>query len=77
MLCVSCAVFSQTLSVNPFHRRNRGKRLTDSQDSGETKRISAAKLKGLEMYIYIYIYIYIYDERLGAKLRVIESMRPL
>ena len=71
MLCVSCAVFSQTLSVNPFHRRNRGKRLTDSQDSGETKRISAAKLKGLEMYIYIY------DERLGAKLRVIESMRPL
>ena len=73
MLCVSCAVFSQTLSVNPFHRCNRGKRLTDSQDSGETKRISAAKLKGLEMYIYIYIY----DERLGAKLRVIESMRPL
>ena len=55
MLRVSCAVFSQTLSVNPFHRRNRGKRLTDSQDSGETKRISAAKLKGLEMYIYIYI----------------------
>ena len=71
MLRVSCAVFSQTLSVNPFHRRNRGKRLTDSQDSGETKRISAAKLKGPEMYIYIY------DERLGAKLRVIESMRPL
>ena len=73
MLRVSCAVFSQTLSVNPFHRRNRGKRLTDSQDSGETKRISAAKLKGPEMCIYIYIY----DERLGAKLRVIESMRPL
>ena len=74
MLRVSCAVFSQTLSVNPFHRRNRGKRLTDSQDSGETKRISAAKLKGPEKKK---IYIYIYDERLGAKLRVIESMRPL